>query len=75
MEMSKLLRFWAACQLGEGDYLSFRDREFAGETVDSLYDKIKAHADRGPANSGAGCENGGPTAIGMSPELPENAPE
>lgn len=45
MPMSKVLRFWAACQLGEGDYLTFREQQFAGETVDSLYDKIKAFED------------------------------
>ena len=33
------------CQLGGGDYLKLKDRLFAGETVDSLYEKIKDYQD------------------------------
>jgi hypothetical protein len=40
MQPVKLARFIAACNLGEGNYLSSKDRLFEGETVDSLYAKI-----------------------------------
>lgn len=42
---SKALKFWSNCQLGGGDYLKFKDQLFAGETVDSLYEKIKDYQD------------------------------
>lgn len=42
---SKFLRFWAACQLGEGDYLKLKDQIFEKETVASLYNKIKNYQD------------------------------
>jgi hypothetical protein len=45
LEPSKVLKFWAACQLGEGDYLKQKDQLFEKETVASLYDKIKAYQD------------------------------
>lgn len=45
LEPSKVLRFWAACKLGEGDYLKLKEQLFDKETVASLYDKIKAHQD------------------------------
>lgn len=38
----KVARFVTACQFGTGDYLQTKDELFAGETVDSLYDKILA---------------------------------
>lgn len=37
----KVARFITACQLGAGDYLQTKDELFAGETVDSLYEKIQ----------------------------------
>jgi hypothetical protein len=37
---AKLARFWAYWQIGQGDYLDWRDEEFAAETVDSLYEKV-----------------------------------
>lgn len=40
MEPSKVARFWAACNLGNGDYLKLKDELFAQESVDSLYSKI-----------------------------------
>jgi len=40
---SKTMRFWAACKLGEGDYLQLKDRLFGEETADSLYEKIIAY--------------------------------
>lgn len=43
LEPSKVLRFWAACKLGEGDYLKLKEQLFDKETVASLYDKIKVH--------------------------------
>lgn len=38
----KVARFVIACKLGEGDYLLTKDKQFAGETVDSLYEKVEA---------------------------------
>lgn len=45
LEPSKVLRFWAICKLGRGDYLKTKEQLFEQETVDSLYEKIKAHQD------------------------------
>jgi hypothetical protein len=42
---SKLIRFWAACQLGEGDYLKLKDQTFEKENVASLYNQIKPYQD------------------------------
>jgi hypothetical protein len=39
---SKVSRFWNICKLGNGDYPRLKDKLFAEETVDSLYEKIKA---------------------------------
>jgi len=36
------MKNWSICKLGHGDYLELKDKLFAGETVDSLYEKIKA---------------------------------
>jgi len=38
----KFARFVVACQLGEGEYLLSKDEIFADETVDSLYEKVRA---------------------------------
>lgn len=45
LEPSKVMRFWAACKLGEGDYLNLKYRLFEGENVASLYEKISAYRD------------------------------
>ncbi|MTJ10603.1 hypothetical protein FJR04_23490 [Anabaena sp. UHCC 0204] len=45
LEPSKVLKFWAACNLGEGDYLQTKEKLFAEETVASLYTKIKKYQD------------------------------
>jgi hypothetical protein len=45
LEPSKALRFWAACKLGEGDYLKLKEQLFEKETVASLYEKIKTYQD------------------------------
>ena len=42
MEPWKVARFVASLGLGSGDYLQTKDELFAGETVDSLYEKIQA---------------------------------
>ncbi len=42
MSPAKVVRFWASWQTGQGDYLRWRDEQFADETVDSLYERIKA---------------------------------
>ena len=38
---SKVARLLAAWRVGQGDYLAAREKLFAGETVDSLYEKAK----------------------------------
>ena len=38
---SKVVRLLSSWQIGQGDYLKLRDELFAGETVDSLFDKAK----------------------------------
>lgn len=40
MEPSEVARFWAACNLGSGDYLKLKDELFGKESVDSLYSKV-----------------------------------
>jgi hypothetical protein len=40
MEPSTFARFWAACNIGKGDYLKLKDELFAQESVASLYSKI-----------------------------------
>lgn len=40
MEPSKVARFWAACNLGSGDYLKLKDDLFEQESVASLYTKV-----------------------------------
>ena len=45
LEPSKVMKFWAACKLGEGDYLQLKEKLFAQDNVDSLYEKIQAYED------------------------------
>ncbi|MEJ6479975.1 hypothetical protein N0Y54_01050 [Nostoc punctiforme UO1] len=45
LEPSKVMKFLAACKLGEGDYLQLKEKLFAQENVDSLYEKIQAYQD------------------------------
>ncbi|BDI20433.1 hypothetical protein ANSO36C_62350 [Nostoc cf. commune SO-36] len=45
LEPSKVMKFWAACKLGEGDYLQLKHKLFAQDNVDSLYEKIQAYQD------------------------------
>jgi hypothetical protein len=45
LEPSKVLKFWAACKLGDGNYLKLKEQIFEEETVASLYDKIRAFED------------------------------
>lgn len=40
MEPSKVARFWAACNLGSGDYLKLKDELFGQESIASLYAKV-----------------------------------
>jgi hypothetical protein len=40
MEPSMVARFWAACNVGSGDYLKLKDELFAQESVASLYTKV-----------------------------------
>ncbi|MEL4894442.1 hypothetical protein [Crocosphaera sp. Alani8] len=45
LEPSKLMRFLAVCNLDSVDYLNLKEKLFEGETVDSLYEKIKTLED------------------------------
>jgi hypothetical protein len=45
LEPSKVMKFWAACKLGEGNYLQLKEKLFAEETVASLYAKVKEYQD------------------------------
>ncbi|MEH2177227.1 hypothetical protein [Nostoc sp.] len=45
LEPSKVMKFWAACKLSEGEYLQVKEKLFAPETVASLYAKIKEYQD------------------------------
>ncbi|NEQ40629.1 MAG: hypothetical protein F6K40_32150 [Okeania sp. SIO3I5] len=40
LEPLKFFQFVAACNLGTGDYLDFKDQLFEDETHESLYQKI-----------------------------------
>lgn len=40
MEPSEVTRFWAACNLGSGDYLKLKEELFGQESVASLYAKV-----------------------------------
>jgi len=40
MEPSKVSRFWAACNFGDGDYIKLKDELFGQESVASLYSQI-----------------------------------
>jgi len=40
LEPLKFFQFVAACNLGEGDYLEFKDNLFEHETQEGLYQKI-----------------------------------
>jgi hypothetical protein len=48
MTPSKVARFWAAWQRGQGDYLAWRAEIFADATVDQLYEEIVAYQDKTP---------------------------
>jgi hypothetical protein len=48
MTPSKLARFWAAWQRGQGDYLAWRGEVFVDATVDQLYEEIVAYQDKTP---------------------------
>lgn len=40
---AKVARFWAAWQVGGGNYLALRDQLFAGETVTTLFEKVRMY--------------------------------
>lgn len=50
---AKAARFWASWQAGQGDYLAWRDEQFAGETVATLYEKISDYQANAPASENA----------------------
>ena len=43
MSPAKVARFWAASKLGGGDYLAMRERLFAEETVETLFEKVRRY--------------------------------
>ncbi len=43
LEPSKVMRFWVACQLGEGDYSKLKEQVFEKENVASVYEKITVY--------------------------------
>ena len=40
---AKVVRLWAAWQMGEGDYLALRAQLFEGESVATLFEKVRAY--------------------------------
>ncbi len=44
---AKAARFWAAWQGGSGDYLSLREQLFQGETVATLFEKVRTYQGEG----------------------------
>jgi hypothetical protein len=42
MPASKVARVLAAWQIGRGDYLQMREKLFAGETVDTVFERAAA---------------------------------
>jgi len=44
---AKAARFWAAWHRGAGDYLEIRERLFEGETVRTLYEKVRGYEQTG----------------------------
>ena len=49
LEPTKFLRFIAKYNLGQGNYLQFKDKEFANETVATLSQKMDA--EQNPLNN------------------------
>ncbi len=49
MTPSKAVRFWAMWQRGDGNYLAWRDEEFANESVEDRYGKAFAFQDNSPS--------------------------
>jgi len=43
LESAKVAQFWKICNLGNGDYTQLKEKLFTEETVDTLYEKIKAN--------------------------------
>ena len=43
LSAAKVARLWASWQIGKGDYLAIRDQLFAGETVETLFEKIQMY--------------------------------
>ena len=40
---AKVVRFWATWQMGTGDYQAIRRQLSAAETVQTLYEKVRAY--------------------------------
>jgi hypothetical protein len=43
---AKVVRLWAAWQMGEGNYLTLRKQLFEGESVTTLYEKVRAYQEQ-----------------------------
>lgn len=46
---AKVVRFWAAWQIGAGDYLALREQLFGRHAVASLFQEIQAYEAEGAA--------------------------
>jgi hypothetical protein len=47
MAPAKVARFWAAWQVGGGNYLAIREQLFGRETVATLYEKVQVYQKEG----------------------------
>jgi hypothetical protein len=47
MAPAKVARFWAAWQVGGGNYLAIREQLFGGEAVTTLYEKVQVYQKEG----------------------------
>ena len=43
---AKVVRLWAAWQMGEGDYLALRDQLFEGESVATLFEIVRVYQEQ-----------------------------
>ena len=48
---AKMVRLWSNWQSGGGDYLRLRDELFGDESVEHLYEAIRAYQQRGDESS------------------------
>ncbi|MBN1890652.1 MAG: hypothetical protein JW850_21840 [Thermoflexales bacterium] len=46
MTLPKVVRFWAAWQVGQGNYLDLREELFGQETVETLFEQVQAYQEK-----------------------------